>query len=594
MFLSSQRLSDGEVCEKLGENLALEYIRDSPLFRQQLNAFEESCIGLSGYTQGIMSALSEVDSAIVTLQKAQTKLATRLTGREGGYSRCLFTNAFPKLGLLTNTLHEVADAFEASNNNLDNFRQSLRRELSVLVNDLTDPITSEESSKKNMERLYDTFESKLIGTLSSRTPPSAEKVNEMCELRVQCELTRFDLVARLNRENCKKKYILTKVACAVINTMDNFFTAGRSIIEEKRVVLGPIEEALPAAAVDLNSQDMLWGRVRARLQGELMGAMPAPGSPPGALSPIQPRTHQGMPVYSATISTEVLSSSTRKATFNDVRHAADEGVFKQGYLCVKTGYFGTKKRKWHRLYATTLYLTDIAAGQPSCSMEPVCDIKDCSVTVKPGDQPYTFIIGTSDGTRLEFQAESEDEMVLWITAIRRCSVSAPGRHTTAVGRRQMLESSTDDNIGEGEVPLLLPPESPQDGPGKKLLREFVTANRTCAECNSGPVTWLSTSLGITLCQQCAAVHRQLSWAISKLKSIELDEFSEWQMKIIHYELGNDVVNSIWEKNVPAGWTKPSKGSSPEDRSKWILAKYRWYAFVDEVRVTSDQELIEVR
>lgn len=37
---------------------------------------------------------------------------------------------------------------------------------------------------------------------------------------------------------------------------------------------------------------MLWGRVRARLQGELIGAMPAPGAPPGSFSPIQPRRHQ--------------------------------------------------------------------------------------------------------------------------------------------------------------------------------------------------------------------------------------------------------------------------------------------------------------
>lgn len=52
MFLSSQRLNDTEVCDRLGRNIALEYTRDSPLFRQQLNAFEESSQGLSEYTEG--------------------------------------------------------------------------------------------------------------------------------------------------------------------------------------------------------------------------------------------------------------------------------------------------------------------------------------------------------------------------------------------------------------------------------------------------------------------------------------------------------------------------------------------------------------
>jgi hypothetical protein len=106
---------------------------------------------------------------------------------------------------------------------------------------------------------------------------------------------------------------------------------------------------------------------------------------------------QGMPPYSSVLSTEVLSNHTRSASFNDVRHASDEGgecvcvwrwwgdvhylfilssllfscslhaasssfsplfsnyfvpvfmkclytVFKQGFLIVKTGLFGGKKR----------------------------------------------------------------------------------------------------------------------------------------------------------------------------------------------------------------------------------------------------------
>jgi hypothetical protein len=52
MFLSSSRLTDGMVCDRLGENIALEYVRDSPLFRQQLFAFEESSNGLNEYLDG--------------------------------------------------------------------------------------------------------------------------------------------------------------------------------------------------------------------------------------------------------------------------------------------------------------------------------------------------------------------------------------------------------------------------------------------------------------------------------------------------------------------------------------------------------------
>lgn len=51
MFLSSQRLSDSEVNDKLSKYIALEYVRDSPLFKQQLNAFEESSYGLYDYIE---------------------------------------------------------------------------------------------------------------------------------------------------------------------------------------------------------------------------------------------------------------------------------------------------------------------------------------------------------------------------------------------------------------------------------------------------------------------------------------------------------------------------------------------------------------
>lgn len=122
-------------------------------------------------------------------------------------------------------------------------------------------------------------------------------------------------------------------------------------------------------------------------------------------------------------------------------------------------------------------------------MEPICDISNCSVSAKPSsDIPYVFLISTNEGNRYEFQAESEDDMVLWISAIRRCSHTTPGRHTTAVGRKLIDASGEAIPIPEeDEDAILVPPESLQEGPGRKLLRQFVQQNLRCAECNAGPV-----------------------------------------------------------------------------------------------------------
>lgn len=158
----------------------------------------------------MLSAIKEVDSAVAGLQRAHAKLAATLTGREGGYSRCLFTNAFPKLGTLTNNLHEISRAFDEFNTNLDSYRNMLSQDVGGIISDLT-VTTDNEISKRHMEKIYESYESKLISTLASRSGATRELTVEMCDLRSEFELARFDLVAKLNKENCKKKFVLTKV-----------------------------------------------------------------------------------------------------------------------------------------------------------------------------------------------------------------------------------------------------------------------------------------------------------------------------------------------------------------------------------------------
>jgi hypothetical protein len=44
-------LSDSQIRDRLGPEVSIEYTRDSPLFRQQLYAFEESFSGVCSYAQ---------------------------------------------------------------------------------------------------------------------------------------------------------------------------------------------------------------------------------------------------------------------------------------------------------------------------------------------------------------------------------------------------------------------------------------------------------------------------------------------------------------------------------------------------------------
>lgn len=156
----------------------------------------------------------------------------------------------------------------------------------------------------------------------------------------------------------------------------------------------------------------------------------------------------------------------------------------------------------------------------------------------------------------------------------------------------MLQQQQQQDIANG-IPII---RDVRPGPASEGLLKFLDENdnNLCAECNHTNVSWISMSIGVTLCEDCASIHRQLTWAVSKLKNIQLDDFYQWQINLLHDYLGNKKVNDIWEKCVPEGWSKPQSDiASLEEKSRWIMAKYRWYGFVDEFRVTSEEQLIHV-
>ena len=143
-------------------------------------------------------------------------------GKHGNFKRCLFTNAFPHLGTLTNTLHEASDVFGEINSNLEVLKINLGETFNGLMNQLaaSDPLDGK-TTKRKMEKSAEAFEAKLISTLSSRKPLSSAEVKEMCDLREESELARFDLVEKLNICNCSKKWLLSQ---AKTSTLFNIYS----------------------------------------------------------------------------------------------------------------------------------------------------------------------------------------------------------------------------------------------------------------------------------------------------------------------------------------------------------------------------------
>jgi len=84
-----------------------------------------------------------------------------------------------------------------------------------------------------------------------------------------------------------------------------------------------------------------------------------------------------------------------------------------------------------------------------------------------------------------------------------------------------------------------------------------------------------------VCDNCALIHHELGWSLSKLLHLSRDEFPLWLENLMTTHGGNKQCNALWEASIPAGWAKISPTSSHEKRRSFILSKYRWHAFTSD-------------
>jgi stromal membrane-associated protein len=62
---------------------------------------------------------------------------------------------------------------------------------------------------------------------------------------------------------------------------------------------------------------------------------------------------------------------------------------------------------------------------------------------------------------------------------------------------------------------------------QKVLKK--PENKYCADCERPNPSWASTTLGVFVCIKCSGYHRELGTHITKVKSCDLDKWTEEQM-----------------------------------------------------------------
>ncbi|KAB7504114.1 Centaurin-gamma-1A [Armadillidium nasatum] len=170
---------------------------------------------------------------------------------------------------------------------------------------------------------------------------------------------------------------------------------------------------------------------------------------------------------------------------------------------------------------------------------------------------YEFSIVSLDNKQWHFEASSQEERDEWVTAIeQQILFSLQGNESNKSRTNQIMTI---------------------DSHSINTIKSQVPGNDRCADCDMPNPEWASINLGILLCIECSGIHRNLGSHISKVRSLDLDDWPPGHISVMK-SLGNEFSNSIWEARIH-GQIKPTLRSSREEKEKWIRRKYEGKEFL---------------
>ncbi|XP_071337544.1 stromal membrane-associated protein 1-like isoform X7 [Trachinotus anak] len=106
----------------------------------------------------------------------------------------------------------------------------------------------------------------------------------------------------------------------------------------------------------------------------------------------------------------------------------------------------------------------------------------------------------------------------------------------------------------------------------KMLRE--EDNKYCADCEAKGPRWASWNLGVFMCIRCAGIHRNLGVHISRVKSVNLDQWTPEQIQSM-VDMGNTRARQLYEAHLPESFRRPQTDQAVEVfiRDKYERKKY---------------------
>ncbi|XP_077343588.1 arf-GAP with coiled-coil, ANK repeat and PH domain-containing protein 2 isoform X2 [Lithobates pipiens] len=252
---------------------------------------------------------------------------------------------------------------------------------------------------------------------------------------------------------------------------------------------------------------------------------------------------------------------------------AENGVVMEGYLFKRaSNAFKTWNRRWFSIQNNQLVYQKKFKDNPTVVVEDLrlCTVKHCEDI----ERRFCFEV-VSPTKSCMLQADSEKLRQAWIKAVQT-SIATAYREKSDEAEKPDKNPSISNTSPVTETKLVK---------GESALQKVqcISGNTKCCDCGLPEPRWASINLGITLCIECSGIHRSLGVHFSKVRSLTLDTWEPELLKLM-CELGNDVINSIYEAQVDKiGVEKPQNGCTRQEKEAYIKAKYVEKRFVDHSR-----------